>query len=295
MELLKAFLQYIIVEKRYSKLTAQAYERDLEQFFVFINTTFDIQNFQDVKHTHIRSWLASLMQNNNNAARSVNRKISTLKSFYKYLLRQNVISSLPTTKITTPKNSKRLPSFISESSMELLLDTKDFGTTFKDKTERLIIEMLYNTGMRRAELVALSVTQIDFSNALIKILGKGNKERLMPIVPELQTLIKDYLNERTLLGFARVNQLLVTPKGEPVYEKFVYNAVKKHLATVTTQNKKSPHVLRHSFATHILNNGAQLNAVKELLGHANLAATQVYTHNTIDKLKNAFNKAHPKA
>jgi integrase/recombinase XerC len=295
MDYIKAFINYISVEKRYSNLTAQAYLRDLEQFFAFIKAEYHIDDISRVKHPQIRTWLAALMQQQNNTARSINRKISTLKSFYKYLLRQEHIKELPTLKIVTPKNMKRLPVFASESQMEQLMEVHDFGEGFNNQTQRLIIEILYATGMRRSELINLSITNIDFSNGLIKILGKGNKERLMPMPNELSQLLKSYLEARIPFDTNGVSQLLINEKGKPLYDKYVYLVVKKHLSAVTTHDKKGPHTLRHSFATHLLNNGAQLNAVKDLLGHANLAATQVYTHNSIDQLKNVFRKAHPKA
>jgi integrase/recombinase XerC len=295
MDYIQAFINYISIEKRYSNLTAQAYLRDLEQFFSFLKAEYQFDDISLVKHTQIRSWLATLMQQQNNTAKSINRKISTLKSFYKYLLRQEHIKELPTLKIVSPKNIKRLPVFASESQMEQLMEVHDFGEGFNNQTQRLIVEILYATGMRRSELINLSIKNIDLSNSLIKILGKGNKERLMPIPQELAQLIKSYLTERIHFDSSGMNQLLINEKGKPLYDKYVYLVVKKHLGAVTTHDKKGPHTLRHSFATHLLNNGAQLNAVKELLGHANLAATQVYTHNSIDQLKNVFRKAHPKA
>jgi integrase/recombinase XerC len=210
-------------------------------------------------------------------------------------LRQNIIKELPTTKIVSPKVAKRLPTFLQENQMSTLLDRVSFAQTFEGKTERIIIELLYSTGMRRIELCHLKESQIEFGTKLIRIIGKGNKERLMPMVPNLANLLQDYLIEKSKIKNVNNEYLLVLKNGKPLYEKFIYNVAKKYLGMVSTQDKKSPHVLRHTFATHILNNGAQLNAVKELLGHANLAATQIYTHNSIEKLKKVFEKAHPKA
>ncbi|MCX8471435.1 MAG: tyrosine-type recombinase/integrase [Chitinophagaceae bacterium] len=210
-------------------------------------------------------------------------------------MRQNIIKELPTTKIVSPKVAKRLPTFLQENQMSTLLDHVSFAQTFEGKTERIIIELLYSTGMRRIELCHLKESQIEFGTKLIRIIGKGNKERLMPMVPNLANLLQDYLIEKSKIENVNNEYLLVLKNGKPLYEKFIYNVAKKYLGMVSTQDKKSPHVLRHTFATHILNNGAQLNAVKELLGHANLAATQIYTHNSIEKLKKVFEKAHPKA
>jgi integrase/recombinase XerC len=291
---LQAFLQYLAFEKRYSTLTVQAYQRDLEQFFSFLDAEYMQIVLAEIKHIHIRSWLAELKRIDN-SAKTINRKISTLKSFFKYALRNQLITELPTTKLVSPKSEKRLPTFLQENQMNQLLDDTDFGSEFADKTNRLIIELLYNTGMRRAELCNLQTVQIEFGTQLIRIIGKGNKERLMPLVPALAALLQDYLIAKKNIENADVAHLFVLPNGKPIYPKYVYLVVKKYLATVSTQDKKSPHVLRHTFATHILNNGAQLNAVKELLGHASLAATQIYTHNSIEKLKETFKKAHPKA
>jgi integrase/recombinase XerC len=210
-------------------------------------------------------------------------------------LRQNIIKELPTTKIVSPKVAKRLPTFLQENQMSTLLDRVSFAQTFEGKTERIIIELLYSTGMRRIELCHLKESQIEFGTKLIRIIGKGNKERLMPMVPNLANLLQDYLIEKSKIKNVNNEYLLVLKNGKPLYEKFIYIVAKKYLGMVSTQDKKNPHVLRHTFATHILNNGAQLNAVKELLGHANLAATQIYTHNSIEKLKKVFEKAHPKA
>jgi integrase/recombinase XerC len=294
LEALSSFLQYLQFEKRYSILTVQAYSRDLEQFFVFVSTTFGHIEPNQIKHLHIRSWLAQLKEIDN-SSKSINRKISSLKSFFKFLLRQNIIKELPTTKIVSPKVAKRLPTFLQENQMSTLLDHVSFAQTFEGKTERIIIELLYSTGMRRIELCHLKESQIEFGTKLIRIIGKGNKERLMPMVPNLANLLQDYLIEKSKIENVNNEYLLVLKNGKPLYEKFIYNVAKKYLGMVSTQDKKSPHVLRHTFATHILNNGAQLNAVKELLGHANLAATQIYTHNSIEKLKKVFEKAHPKA
>lgn len=288
------FIDYLQYEKRYSLHTVQAYNRDLEQFFLFIQSNFEELELVAIKHTHIRSWLATLKENDLEA-KSINRKISTLKSFYKFLLKKGIVTISPMSKIISPKNNKRLPVFVNETNMENLLETIDFPTDFKGKTDRLILELLYQTGMRRAELIGLNLISFDAYLDQLKVLGKGNKERIIPISKELTLLIKDYIVERNKLETIQTDALLTLENGKALYPKYVYNTVTRYLGATTTLDKKSPHVLRHTFATHLLNKGADLNAVKELLGHANLTATQIYTHNTIEKLKDIYKKAHPKA
>ncbi|HOZ52284.1 MAG TPA: tyrosine-type recombinase/integrase [Chitinophagaceae bacterium] len=288
------FIGYIQHEKRYSLNTVQAYTRDLEQFFLYLQLNYEIQSSSNISHLQIRSWLASLKEDEIQS-KSINRKISTLKSFFKYLLKKKKIDSSPMTKIISPKNAKRLPVFVNETNMDTLLTEVEFPDDFNGFTERLIIELLYQTGMRRAELIGLQISSLQLSQKAIKVLGKGNKERILPLLPELIELIQNYLIARNQFTEIDHNHLLVLKNGRPIYPKFVYLVVKKYLSVATTLNKKSPHVLRHTFATHLLNKGADLNAVKELLGHANLTATQIYTHNTIDKLKEIHKKAHPKA
>jgi integrase/recombinase XerC len=292
----EAFLNYLQSEKRYSDLTVQAYSKDLEQFFLFINVHYpNILDASSINHLMIRSWLASL-KDQQNTARTINRKISTLKSYFKFLEKQGVIDSAPTSKIVSPKVQKRLPTFVQSQQMETMLDDEPlFPENFEGKTHRLIIEILYATGMRRAELANLQVSQVEFSNRLLKIVGKGNKERLVPLMPNLADLIQDYLADKMHIENADPKYLLILKNGKPLYHKYIYLIVKKYLQANTTLQKNSPHVLRHTFATHLLNEGADINAIKELLGHASLAATQVYTHNSIEKLKQAFKKAHPKA
>jgi integrase/recombinase XerC len=292
--LISAYTAYLQFEKRYSNHTVQAYQHDLEQFFLFVKSQFGEMLIHQVSHIHIRSWLAQIKELEI-SSKSINRKISTLKSFYKFLLKNDLVKLSPMAKIISPKSAKRLPVFVNESNMEQLMEEPLFTDDFKGKTDKLILELLYQTGMRRAELLGLKINDFDQSNQQLKVLGKGNKERIIPIQRELSTLIKAYLVDRSLIESMQHDFLLSFANGKPLYEKYIYNTVRKYLSLITTLDKKSPHVLRHTFATQLLNQGADLNAVKELLGHANLAATQIYTHNTIDKLKEVYKKAHPKA
>jgi integrase/recombinase XerC len=235
------------------------------------------------------------MRNDKISAKSLNRKISSLKSFFKHQLKIGEIKQSPLTTIVAPKVGKRLPSFVGEKDMGTL-QYVEFPDTWKGKTDKLLIELFYATGMRLSELIGLKTGQLDEANGQVKVLGKGNKERIIPISKDLVVQLKDYCSEKhKLYGKAPADNLFVNQKGSPLYPKYVYNVVKTNLSLVTTLQKKSPHVLRHTFATHLTNNGADLNAVKELLGHSSLAATQVYTHNTIDKLKSIYKNAHPKA
>ncbi len=294
----EAFLGYLRNEKRLSPHTILAYSTDLNQFFIYLKTTYETEDVLQVQFSIIRSWIVSLMENKI-SSRSVNRKISTLKSFYKYLLREKKVLINPLNKIQTPKTPKRLPIFIEERKMKDLLDSPpssfDFKNNIEDQRNLLIIEMLYSTGMRRAELVNIKENDFDFSRNTIKVLGKRNKERLIPLISTLKNLVIDYIKNKNKDNNSTGDYLFVTKKGNKIYPSLVYRTVKESLSKVTTLNKKSPHVLRHTFATHLLNNGANLNAIKELLGHSSLAATQIYTHNTIEKLKSVYSKAHPKA
>ena len=229
-------------------------------------------------------------------SKSINRKISALKSFFKFQLKAGELEGSPIAAIISPKNKKRLPQYVDEKGINTLFQHIEFPDTWQGKTERLILELFYHTGIRQAELVGLKESQIDRSNSQIKVLGKGNKERIIPINNELMNLIKEYTSDkRTNFEVFDDEYVLVNKKGEKLYPKYVYNIVRQYLSKVTTIEKRSPHVMRHTFATHLMNNGADINAVKELLGHSSLAATQIYTHNTIEKLKDIYKKAHPKA
>jgi integrase/recombinase XerC len=298
------FIDYIQYEKRYSPHTVSAYRNDLDQFYSFLETKYGITAIREVTHPVIRSWLVHLMEEKI-SPRSVNRKLTTLKSFYKFLLKEGVVIENPMRKITSPRTPKKLPSFVEKEKMELLFETVEFRQGFPGLRDRLILEMLYATGMRLSELVNLKEADIDFHQSTLKVLGKRNKERLIPFSNKLSILVRQYLQERNPFieslnirdqeGGGIPSGLFITDSGRNVYPRFVYRVVHKYLSQVTTLAKRSPHLLRHTFATHLLNNGAELNAVKELLGHANLSATQIYTHNTIEKLKKIYKQAHPKA
>lgn len=290
------FLDYLKYEKRYSSHTIVAYEEDLQQLFTYLNEKFDMAEpaLTEITSSLIRSWLASLKEAKN-SAKTINRKISSLKSFFKYHLRTGQLEQSPMTTIVSPKMPKRLPVYVEQKDTITLFQHVEFPDTWPGKTDRLILAIFYNTGMRLSELVNLKEGQVNAAANTIKVLGKGNKERVIPVSPELIGDIKEYLTLKNALASPDRVYLLVNEKGRKLYATYVYQAVKKYLSVVTTIDKKSPHVLRHTFATHLTNNGADLNAVKELLGHSSLAATQIYTHNTIEKLKDIYKKAHPKA
>ena len=292
---IQQFLDYLSFQKRYSNHTIISYKNDLTAFFDFMLIQFGDMPLPEIKPTFIRSWLAELKQGGMES-KSINRKISTLKSFFKYQLRQQTILVSPMTAIISPKVNKRLPQFVDKKDMTTLLQHVEFPDTWAGKTDELILELFYNTGMRQAELTGLKETAVSKNNGTIKVLGKGNKERIIPVSNQLMHKMEEYMaGKRKLLTAFDKDVLLVTASGKKLYPRYVYNTVNKYLGMVTTIDKKSPHVLRHTFATHLMNNGADLNAVKELLGHSSLAATQIYTHNTIEKLKNIHKKAHPKA
>jgi len=292
-EHLQRFVEYLKFEKRFSVHTVTAYCGDLSQFQAYLSAIYSITLINEVNHSIIRSWIVTLMEEQV-SPRSVNRKITTLKSFYKYLQREGAVKVNPMAKIQSPKTSKRLPVFVEKKSMDRLLDSIEFDGE-QIVRDKLIIEMFYSTGIRLSELIGLKQSSIDLQGQTIKVLGKRNKERIIPFNRELQVQVEKYLEEKRGLGLNNEDFFFVDKKGKKLYEKFVYRLVNRYLSQVTTLDKKSPHVLRHTFATHMLNNGADLNAIKELLGHANLSATQVYTHNTVEKLKNIYKLAHPKA
>ena len=255
---------------------------------------FNSPSLKEINATFVRSWLANL-KDGDVSSKSIRRKISSLKSFFKYQMKMGNIVQTPMTTVVSPKLGKRLPMFVEEKNLQILFEHVEFTDDWKGKTERLVLQLFYATGMRLSELINLKESQIDASYQQIKVLGKGNKERIIPVSNELLNEIKKYINEKHQQFDTTVENVFVNDKAKPLQPRTVYAFVKKYLSTVTTIQKKSPHILRHSFATHLMNHGADLNAVKELLGHSSLAATQVYTHNTIEKLKEVYKKAHPKA
>jgi integrase/recombinase XerC len=290
---LNAFLSYLQFEKRYSVHTITAYTNDLIQFFDFIESQYDKFELEQVSGTMVRTWLASLKEAEL-TGKSLNRKISSLKSFFKFQIQKGTLIKSPMETVTSPKISKRLPAFVAENDIEQLLLNLSFAEGWKGFTEKMVIQLFYATGMRLSELIQCKQNNVDLGKKQIKVLGKGNKERILPISAELALELKKYIQQKSDEAQG-VPNLFVSEKGKPLQPRAVYTFVKFYLSQVTTLQKKSPHVLRHSFATHLMNNGADLNAVKELLGHSSLAATQIYTHNTIEKLKEVFAKAHPKA
>ena len=292
---IQPFLDYLKYQKRYSQHTLISYQTDLVDFFDFVTVKYGDLSLPDIKPALVRTWLASLKEKNI-ASKSVNRKISSLKSFFKYQLRNHAIVVSPMSSIASLKVSKRLPSFIEQKDTNTLFRHIEFPETWKGKTDHLLLKIFYQTGIRLAELINLKKSQVDASNSNIKVIGKGNKERVIPVSNDLINDILFYIKSKeSVIGNSDPQHVLTNSKGKKLYPKYVYNAVKFYLNTVTTNNRKSPHILRHSFATHLINNGADINAVKELLGHTSLASTQIYTHNSIEKLKDIHKKAHPKS
>lgn len=291
MSYIQRYIHRLTNEKRYSKHTTHAYQIDLTQFQKYCESIDkDIIN---IKSSQIRLWIVSLLEASI-SAKTINRKLSTLKSFYKYLLREQAIEKNPMDVVVSPRIEKRLPEFVDQSKLNLLLDSGPFEEGFAGVRNYLILELFYFTGIRLSELISLKIQDVDFSGSTIKVLGKRNKQRIIPISKELVGSISNYINFRGSV-ITSIDNLFITEKGNKLYPKLVYRVVYKYLSLATTNSKKSPHILRHTFATHMLNNGADLNAIKELLGHANLSATQVYTHNTFAKLKSIYEQAHPRA
>jgi integrase/recombinase XerC len=302
---LERFIRYIKFEKRYSPHTVSAYQSDLDQFISFLNNPErktpppvpHITHPSEISHYHIRNWMVELM-NGNILARSVNRKIATLRKYFKFLLQEGIITVNPASRINTPKIPKNLPVVVEDAKLAQMLDDNTvFTKDFKGLRDKLIVEMLFGTGIRLSELLGIKDTDINIYEGTIKVLGKRNKERIIPLNSELKLLIAEYQELKKKQNFFGNNSLtlIVTDKGADAYAKLIYLTVHRYLSYISTQDKKSPHVLRHTFATSLLNRGADLNAIKELLGHANLSATQIYTHNSVERLKSIYKQAHPKA
>jgi integrase/recombinase XerC len=295
MDYKETFLQYLQIEKRYSPLTVRSYINDLDQFYNYLRNEGGQAGDDAVTSHDIRSWIVHLMDNGYTPV-SVHRKISSLRGYYRFLRKEGIVKNDPLEKVVLPKVKKRLPVFVEEGSLDKLLDDHDFGDDFNGIRNRTIIEMLYLTGMRRAELTGLRSIDVDLEEGLVKVTGKRNKQRIIPLLKPFTVRLEEYIRIRNEAFPEGTSEWFFTGnKGNKLYDKYVYNTVRRYLAMVTTIEKKSPHVLRHTFATHMLNHGADLNSIKEFLGHANLAATQIYTHNSFEKLRKIYKQAHPRA
>lgn len=291
----KSFTDYLLLEKNYSKLTVKAYQNDLEAFSEFIKIEYGINSIININYAQIRSWIVLLVEKGI-SNRSINRKVSALNTYFKFLLKVGGVNINPLSKHKALKTSKKIQVPFSEAEIELALDDFNFGKDFESVRDKLIIELFYSTGMRRIELIDLKLTSIDLHNKTIKVLGKRNKERIIPLLNSVVETLMNYLNLRSELeNIINDESLFLTRKGIKIYETLVYRIIIDYFSKASSKVKKSPHILRHSFATHLLNQGADLNAVKELLGHSSLAATQVYTHNSIAELKKVHINAHPRS
>lgn len=291
----KAFIDYLQLERNYSELTIKAYANDINSFQSFIEEEFDDSQLDSVNYSQIRSWIVKLVESKI-SNRSINRKVSALNSYYKFLLKIDDIEINPLSKHKALKTSKKIQVPFSESEVTIALDELQYDDDYEGIRNRLIIELFYTTGIRRIELINLKLSDIDFGNKTLKVLGKRNKERYVPLLNSVMQTIKVYIEKRKELKSIEDKQaLFLTKKGVKIYETLVYRIINEYFSLASNKVKKSPHILRHSFATHLLNQGANLNAVKELLGHSSLAATQVYTHNSIAELKKVYSKAHPRS
>lgn len=288
--LIKNFLDYLTIEKRYSVHTTVSYKNDLNQFNLYLSESYSGIEFQKVEMIHVRSYMVHLLESKL-AKSTVARKVSSIKSLYKFMKKEQLISSSPIQLLETPKLDSRLPIFLKEEEVVNLFEEFKFEDSFSGKRDKMILYLFYQTGIRLSELIGLK--DVDVRNGELKVLGKRNKERIIPLSNNIQPLIDQYLNLKDELGFKK-KYFFVTDNGNKLYEKFVYRKVNYYLSMVSSKQKKSPHILRHTFATHMLNNGADLNSIKEILGHENLSATQVYTHNTFQKLKSIHKQSHPR-
>ncbi len=297
MKYLESFIEYLQWEKRYSYNTLTSYKKDIYQFQQFIEEKFSI-NIKNINSTHIREWIFFLYEDKGLLPSSINRKIASLRTFYKYLYVKKEIKNNPVANIHSLKIEKKLPTFIPEKEMDMLFEQviDNVENNYLELRDKAILLMLYYTGMRLSELINVKVNDIDFLGGYVKVIGKRNKERQIPLTSNFLAFLGMYIKKtKEHFNINNANHyIFLTDKGNKIYPKFVYRKVNSYLSIVTTMTKRSPHVLRHTFATHLLNKGADINAIKEILGHANLAATQIYTHNTIEKLKKAYNKSHPR-
>lgn len=297
MKTLDSYIDYLRYEKRCSKNTVTAYQRDIEQFFLYMKDALQITELQEISGSDIRTWILTLLEDQEHTARTVNRKISALKAFYRYQVKTGEVATNPMLQIHAPKFSKKIPEYVEEKDMGKLFENITFTDDFEGMRDRLILEMFYATGIRLSELLGIKKLDIDLFNSSIKVLGKRNKERIIPFGSNLHDLLTSYMEyyEKTIVADIHNYYIFVAANGKRLYPKAVYRIVRKYLDMVTTIDKRSPHVIRHTFATHLLNNGADLNAIKEILGHSSLAATQVYTHNSMEQLKSIYKQAHPRA
>ena len=291
MEYIQEFIRYLKFERRYSVHTQKAYESDLIQFNDYLFQEYEI-TLIDAKDVMVRSWMMFLIEGNC-TKRSLNRKLSSIRQFYKYALRNDILFENPTLRVVSLKSDKKIPSFISDSEMSFLLERINFPESYEGKRDKAIIQMFYNTGMRLSELIALKIDDVNFSQKYVKVFGKRAKERIIPLLDSHLIDLMVYLDIR-LSDFKGIDNLFLTASGEILYPKLVYRMVNSYLSKVTGVKQKSPHVLRHAFATHMLNDGADLNAVKDILGHASLSSTQIYTHNNAEQLKKVYKQAHPR-
>ncbi|MEX1384296.1 tyrosine-type recombinase/integrase [Lutibacter sp.] len=290
---IKSFLDYLQIEKKYSKHTIIAYKKDLNDFFAFYKTNYGDVLILEINYSQIRSWIVWLVNSNINN-RSINRKISSLKSFFKFLQKTKQVAINPLAKHQALKTSKQVQVPFSEKEIKDVLSLKDNVEDFESVRNKLIVELFYSTGIRRSELIHIKIDTFDFNNETVKVLGKRNKERYIPLIKTVQVSLKNYLKFRNEIKTEQP-YLFITKKGKIIYDTLVYRIINNYFSTVSSKVKKSPHVIRHSFATHLLNEGADLNAVKELLGHSSLASTQVYTQSSLGKLKKVYNQAHPRS
>jgi len=292
---MEAFFAFLRFERRYSPHTITSYQTDLGQFAAYLKSVCELTDPAQATHPLIRGWVVELMGQHLDP-RTVNRKVACLRSYYKFLLRAGRIGANPMLRIKAPKMAKKLPEFVPEAALNGLLNSFEFGDDFAGRRDQLVLEMLYGTGIRLSELIGIHPDDVSLGAGTVRVTGKGNKQRLVPLNPTLKRVIEGYQAGRAREFGAVAGPLLLTDKGEPLYEKLVYRTVKHYLSQVTTSaGQQHPHALRHAFATHLLGKGADLNAIKELLGHASLAATQVYTHLSVDRLKSVFEQAHPRA